>query len=108
MFCAIHASKRPTGTSRGGVESLIELRASSEGKASNAPQNLLRVSVGLKHPDDLIQDLLQALGLAEGEFPSEKMTHLKRLWMGGRSFDYVWQPQKNAQQSESDDVMMSH
>ena len=48
-------------TSLGGVESLIEHRASSEGKSSRAPQNLLRVSVGLEHPDDLIEDLLQAL-----------------------------------------------
>jgi cystathionine gamma-synthase len=49
-------------TSLGGVESLIEHRASSEGKISRAPQNLLRLSVGLEHPDDLIEDLLQALG----------------------------------------------
>ena len=48
-------------TSLGGVESLIEHRASSEGKASNAPENLLRLSIGLEHPDDLIEDLLQAL-----------------------------------------------
>src|SRR5215470_4566778 len=48
-------------TSLGGVESLIEHRASSEGKASNAPGNLLRLSIGLEHPDDLIEDLLQAL-----------------------------------------------
>jgi len=48
-------------TSLGGVESLIEHRASSEGKITRAPQNLLRVSVGLEHPDDLIEDLLQAL-----------------------------------------------
>jgi cystathionine gamma-synthase len=48
-------------TSLGGVESLIEHRASSEGKASNAPQNLLRLSVGLEHSDDLIEDLMQAL-----------------------------------------------
>jgi cystathionine gamma-synthase len=48
-------------TSLGGVESLIEHRASNEGKASNAPPNLLRLSVGLEHPDDLIEDLLQAL-----------------------------------------------
>lgn len=48
-------------TSLGGVESLIEHRASNEGKVSNAPQNLLRLSVGLEHPDDLIEDLLQAL-----------------------------------------------
>jgi cystathionine gamma-synthase len=48
-------------TSLGGVESLMEHRASSEGKASNAPENLLRLSIGLEHPDDLIEDLLQAL-----------------------------------------------
>jgi cystathionine gamma-synthase len=47
-------------TSLGGVESLIEHRASNEGKASNAPPNLLRLSIGLEHPDDLIDDLLQA------------------------------------------------
>jgi cystathionine gamma-synthase len=49
-------------TSLGGVESLIEHRASVEGPASKTPQNLLRVSVGLEHPDDLIADLAQALG----------------------------------------------
>ncbi|MGA7924065.1 MAG: PLP-dependent transferase [Thermoplasmata archaeon] len=49
-------------TSLGGVESLIEHRASSEGKASTTPPNLLRLSVGLEHPDDLIEDLRQALG----------------------------------------------
>jgi cystathionine gamma-synthase len=48
-------------TSLGGVESLIEHRASSEGKISRAPQNLLRLSLGLEHPDDLIEDLMQAL-----------------------------------------------
>lgn len=48
-------------TSLGGVESLVEHRASNEGKISRAPQNLLRLSVGLEHPDDLIEDLLQAL-----------------------------------------------
>jgi cystathionine gamma-synthase len=48
-------------TSLGGTESLIEHRASSEGPGSPTPQNLLRVSVGLEHPDDLIADLRQAL-----------------------------------------------
>jgi len=48
-------------TSLGGPESLIEHRASSEGKVSNAPGNMLRLSVGLEHSDDLIEDLLQAL-----------------------------------------------
>jgi cystathionine gamma-synthase len=49
-------------TSLGGVESLIEHRASGEGKISRAPENLLRLSLGLEHPDDLIEDLMQALG----------------------------------------------
>jgi cystathionine gamma-synthase len=48
-------------TSLGGVESLIEHRATSEGQASRAPQELIRLSVGLEHPDDLIADLDQAL-----------------------------------------------
>lgn len=48
-------------TSLGGVESLIEHRASVEGPDSPTPVNLLRISVGLEHPDDLIADLDQAL-----------------------------------------------
>ncbi len=49
-------------TSLGGVESLIEHRASIEGADSPTPPNLLRVSIGLEHVDDLIDDLAQALG----------------------------------------------
>jgi cystathionine gamma-synthase len=49
-------------TSLGGTESLLEHRASSEGPTSPTPQNLLRVSVGIENPDDLIADLRQALG----------------------------------------------
>lgn len=49
-------------TSLGGTESLIEHRASSEGANTTVPQNLLRMSVGLEHADDLIEDLMQALG----------------------------------------------
>jgi cystathionine gamma-synthase len=49
-------------TSLGGVESLIEHRASSEGPTSRTPQDLVRLSIGLEHPDDLIEDLAQALG----------------------------------------------
>ena len=48
-------------TSLGGVESLIEHRASVEGPESPTPKNLLRISAGLEHPDDLIADLAQAL-----------------------------------------------
>lgn len=49
-------------TSLGGVESLVEHRASVEGSDSPTPENLLRLSVGLEHADDLIADLNQALG----------------------------------------------
>jgi cystathionine gamma-synthase len=48
-------------TSLGGVESLIEHRASVEGPHSSTPDDLLRMSVGLEHADDLIADLGQAL-----------------------------------------------
>ncbi|MGB5962298.1 MAG: aminotransferase class V-fold PLP-dependent enzyme [Coleofasciculaceae cyanobacterium] len=48
-------------TSLGGVESLIEHRASIEGKDTKTPENLLRVSVGLENVEDLIDDLKQAL-----------------------------------------------
>jgi cystathionine gamma-synthase len=48
-------------TSLGGVESLIEHRASIEGPQSTTPPGLLRTSIGLEHPDDLIDDLAQAL-----------------------------------------------
>jgi cystathionine gamma-synthase len=49
-------------TSLGGVESLIEHRASIEGPQSRTPQGLLRLSIGLEHVDDLLADLDQALG----------------------------------------------
>lgn len=48
-------------TSLGGVESLIEHRASVEGPDTPTPSNLLRLSIGLEHPDDLLADLQQAL-----------------------------------------------
>ncbi len=48
-------------TSLGGIESLIEHRASVEGPDTKTPKNLLRISVGLEHIDDLIADLNQAL-----------------------------------------------
>lgn len=49
-------------TSLGGPESLIEHRASVEAPGSGTPDNLLRLSIGLEHPDDLVADLDQALG----------------------------------------------
>ena len=48
-------------TSLGGVESLIEHRASVEGAGTPAPPDLLRLSVGIEDPGDLIDDLDQAL-----------------------------------------------
>lgn len=48
-------------TSLGGPESLVEHRASVEAPGSGTPDNLLRLSIGLEHPDDLIADLDQAL-----------------------------------------------
>ncbi len=63
---ALAASQRvqlfTRATSLGGVESLIEHRYSVEGPFSVAPPSLLRISIGLEHPDDLIADLRQALG----------------------------------------------
>jgi cystathionine gamma-synthase len=50
-------------TSFGGVESLIEHRASIEGRNSPCPDDLLRLSAGLEDPDDLYRDLLQALSV---------------------------------------------
>ena len=48
-------------TSLGGVESLIEHRATIEGPNSPCPESLLRLSVGLESCDDLIADLEQAI-----------------------------------------------
>ncbi len=48
-------------TSLGGVESLIEHRASIEGPGSRSPESLLRLSIGLENAEDLIEDLDQAL-----------------------------------------------
>jgi cystathionine gamma-synthase len=51
-------------TSLGGVESLIEHRASIEGPGTTSPEGLLRLSIGLENADDLIEDLDQALASA--------------------------------------------
>lgn len=48
-------------TSLGGVESTWEHRQSSEGEGSVTPANLIRISVGLEHPDDILEDLEQSL-----------------------------------------------
>ena len=58
-------------TSLGGVESLIEHRASIEGPATPVPVDLLRLSIGLENKDDLIADLEQALAGLTGDIPNE-------------------------------------
>ena len=62
MSVAANVKLFTRATSLGGTESLIEHRASIEGPKSVTPDNLLRVSVGIEHKDDLIEDLAQALG----------------------------------------------
>ena len=49
-------------TSLGGVESLAEHRKTVEGPESPVPDNLIRLSIGIEHVDDLIADIEQALG----------------------------------------------
>jgi Fe-S cluster biogenesis protein NfuA len=61
MATAAQVTVFKRATSLGGVESLIEHRASIEGPATPVPADLLRLSIGLENPDDLIADLEQAL-----------------------------------------------
>ena len=49
-------------TSLGSVESLAEHRASVEGPGTLCPADLVRLSIGIEHVDDLIGDIEQALG----------------------------------------------
>jgi cystathionine gamma-synthase len=58
---AAHVEIWKRATSLGGVESLIEHRASVEGAGTPAPPDLLRLSVGIEDTQDLIADLEQAL-----------------------------------------------
>jgi cystathionine gamma-synthase len=55
-----------SATSLGGTESLIQHQASAPTHGANTglAENLLRISVGLEHPDDLIADLEQAIRAA--------------------------------------------
>ncbi|MGZ3676924.1 MAG: PLP-dependent transferase, partial [Ktedonobacterales bacterium] len=48
-------------TSLGGVETTIDHRYSVEPPGTPTPKNLLRLSVGIEHIDDLLEDLDQAL-----------------------------------------------
>lgn len=61
---AAHVRLWKRATSLGGVESLIEHRASVEGPDSPCPDDLLRLSVGLESPEDLARDLDAALDAA--------------------------------------------
>jgi cystathionine gamma-synthase len=61
MAVAARVSVFTRATSFGGPHSLIEHRASVEGPGTRTPDNLLRLSIGLEHSDDLIDDLAQAL-----------------------------------------------
>ena len=59
VLAAVEVFKR--ATSLGGVESLIEHRSSMEGPSSPVPDDLLRLSIGIESPEDLIADLEAAL-----------------------------------------------
>ncbi|MFP6749578.1 MAG: PLP-dependent transferase, partial [Alphaproteobacteria bacterium] len=59
-------------TSLGGVESLIEHRASIEGPTTPVPSDLLRLSIGLEAVDDLIADLQEALDGLGKEIPVDE------------------------------------
>eukprot|EP01035_Chromulina_nebulosa_P018068 gene18068-23715_t len=52
-------------TSLGGTESLIEHRRTAEGLFAVSPPNLLRISVGLEDPYDLIDDLFEAISISK-------------------------------------------
>jgi cystathionine gamma-synthase len=62
---AAHTLIWKRATSLGGTESLVEHRASVEGAGTPAPPDLLRLSVGIEHVDDLIADLEQAIARAQ-------------------------------------------
>ena len=59
MLAAVRVFKR--ATSLGGVESLIEHRRSMEGPSSPVPDDMLRLSIGIEAPEDLVTDLDAAL-----------------------------------------------
>lgn len=61
MEVAARARLFTRATSFGGPDSYIEHRASIEGPGTATPGGLLRLSIGLEHPDDLVDDLAQAL-----------------------------------------------
>jgi cystathionine gamma-synthase len=58
---ATHAEIFLPATSLGGVESLVEHRATIEGPESDVPENLLRLSIGIEDAGELVADLEQML-----------------------------------------------
>ena len=68
MVVAANVRLFTRATSFGGPESLIEHRASSpiQGSGTSTPDNLLRLSIGLEHPDDLIDDLAEGRTIRAG------------------------------------------
>ena len=61
IACAANVKLWKRATSLGGVESLIEHRASIEGPGSPCPPDLLRLSAGVEDGEDLWRDLDAAL-----------------------------------------------
>ncbi|HET6159828.1 MAG TPA: PLP-dependent aspartate aminotransferase family protein [Dongiaceae bacterium] len=59
--CAARVNLWKRATSLGGVESLIEHRASIEGPGTPVPRDLLRLSAGIENAEELLADLSQAL-----------------------------------------------
>jgi cystathionine gamma-synthase len=59
--CAARVQLWKRATSLGGVESLIEHRASIEGPSTPVPRDLLRLSAGIESAQELLADLAQAL-----------------------------------------------
>src|SRR5262249_29348739 len=74
MAMAVAAKVRvfTRATSFGGVESLIEHRASIEGPGTPTPDNLLRLSIGLEPAGDLIADLHQAPAGRQESSPADQ------------------------------------
>jgi cystathionine gamma-synthase len=58
---AKHCKLLIRATSLGAIETLIEHRYTFEGPGSLSPKDMLRISIGLEHPDDIITDLEQAI-----------------------------------------------
>ena len=54
-------SRIANATSLGGVETLLERRARYPAEQEHVPANLIRLSVGIEHVDDIWADLEQAL-----------------------------------------------